>query len=67
MEKIKNTLTEKLKTISNDPDFILGVLSNAKDNEDRQSIIDYIDLGVNVTYENILLLSLKLGNERGTN
>lgn len=67
MEKIKNTLTEKLKTVSNDPDFILGVLSNAKDNEDRQSIIDYIDLGVNVTYENILLLSLKLGNERGTN
>lgn len=66
MEKIKNTLTEKLKTVSNDPDFILGVLSNAKDDEDRQSIIDFIDLGVNVTYENILLLSLKLGNERDT-
>lgn len=62
--EIKNKLIEKLKTVSEDKDFIVGVISNAKHNDDRVAIIEYIDEGKEVTYEQILLLSLWLCKER---
>jgi hypothetical protein len=62
--EIKSKLIEKLKTISEDNDFLVGVISNAKHNEDREIIIEYIDKGEEVSYEQILLLSVWLGRER---
>lgn len=62
--EIKNKLIEKLKTISEDKDFIVGVISNAKHNDDRKALIKYIDEGKEVTYEQLLLLSLWLNQER---
>ena len=62
--EIKNKLIEKLKTISEDKDFIVGVISNAKHNDDRKALIKYIDEGEEVTYEQLLLLSLWLNQER---
>lgn len=62
--EIKSKLIEKLKTISEDNDFLVGVVSNAKHNEDRETIIEYIDKGEEVSYEQILLLSVWLGRER---
>lgn len=62
--EIKSKLIEKLKTISEDNDFLVGVISNAKHNEDREAIIEYIDKGEEVSYEQILLLSVWLGRER---
>lgn len=62
--EIKNKLIEKLKTISEDKDFFVGVISNAKHNDDRKALIKYIDEGKEVTYEQLLLLSLWLNQER---
>ena len=62
--KIKTALVDKLKTVSTDNDFIVGVISNAKNDVDRKAIIEYIEKGEEVTYEQILLLSVWLGQER---
>ena len=62
--KIKSALIEKLKSVSTDNDFVVGVISNAKNDVDRRAIIEYIEKGENVSYEQILLLSVWLGQER---
>ena len=64
---IKSKLIEKLKTISEDKDFLVGVVSNAKHDDDRETIIEYIDKGENVSYEQLLLLSVYLGQKRKQN
>lgn len=63
-EKVKDELTEKLKTISDDKDFLDGVLVNAQHIDDRKAIIEYIDNGKDVSYESLLLLSVWLDKER---
>ena len=61
---IKQELIEKLKSISTDKEFILGVISNVTHDEDRIAIIEYIDKGEEVSYEQLLLLSVWLDQER---
>jgi len=58
--KVTLELIEKLKRFSHDPDYIIGVLSDSKYDEDRQLIIDYIDHGEDVSYENVILFSLSV-------
>ena len=57
-------LLNKLKAFHDDKDFVLGVLCNAPNDEDMQTIINYMDNGDDVTIENLILLSLELGNNR---
>ena len=57
-------LFNKLKAFHNDRDFVLGVMCNAPNDEDMQTIINYMDNGEDVTIENRILLSLELGNNR---
>lgn len=61
---IKRNLFDKLREFHHDKDFVGGVMSNTIHDDDRQTIIDYIDNGENVTVESIILLSLHLSNER---
>jgi hypothetical protein len=63
-QKVKEELISRLKTISEDEDFILTVLMCAKDMVDRKLIISYIDHTENVTYENMLWFALALHNLR---
>ena len=63
-KEMKRKLFDKLKEYHNDKDFVCGVVSNTRNDEDRQTIIDYIDNGENVSVETIILLSLHLKNER---
>lgn len=65
----KNTLTliEKLKTISEDRDFILGVLTYADNEEDRKTIADFIDNGEDVSYSTVSFLAFVLSKERENN
>ena len=57
-------LFNKLKAFHDDKDFVLGVLCNAPNDEDMKTIINYMDNGDDVTIENLILLSLELGNNR---
>ena len=61
---IKNELIEKLKTVSEDREFLLSVINLALHIEDRKAIINYLDTAEDVTYENVLLLALTLYEER---
>ncbi len=54
-------LIEKLKLYwDNDEEFIMGVLCNAKTEEEKQLVIDYIEQGEDVSFENIILFALDL-------
>ena len=57
---IKRKLFDVLKEFNPDKDFVGGVISYTKNDEDRQKIIDYIQKGDNVTVENVILLSIYL-------
>lgn len=65
--EVKKLLLEKLKTISEDREFLLSVINAAKHIEDRRTVIEFIDNGKDVTYENIILLSLTLYENREEN
>ena len=57
-------LMEKLKQFSSDNDFIIGVLLDVYDEDDKQALLDYIEDGKDVSYENVNLYALELGLER---
>ncbi|MGN0165365.1 MAG: hypothetical protein ACI39R_04220 [Lachnospiraceae bacterium] len=57
-------MVDKLLHVWNDVEFVLGVISYLKNDDERQAIIDYINTGEDVTAENITLLSLHVANER---
>lgn len=58
--RVKKELISKLQTISDDREFLLSVINTVRTVEDRKTVINYIDTGENVTYENVILLSLTL-------
>ena len=49
-----------LRNISNDPEFILSVITHARHEEDTQYMIDYISAGVDVDYSQLILQALYL-------
>ena len=59
-------LFEKLRAFYSNRDFILGVMCNAPHEDDMKTILEYIEKGKDVTRENLILLSLELGNKRDT-
>ena len=61
---IKRELFNKLNSFYHDKDFVLGVMSNAKHDDDRETILQFMENGEDVTVESIILLSLHLNNER---
>lgn len=62
--KIKDKLIEKLKTISDDREFLLSVINSARHIEDRKTVIYFIDNAENATYEDVILLALTLYEKR---
>lgn len=62
-KEIKQKLIEKLRNVSDDDNFIIGVISNSKRDDDRLSILEYIDKGEDVNREQLLLLSVWLDEQ----
>ena len=60
----RKKLLSLLEKLYDNNDFIIGIFSNVDNEEDRKTIIDYIEKGDDVTVENIILLSLYLDNKR---
>lgn len=63
-KEMKRKLFDKLKAFYSDKDFVVGVMSNVKHDDDRQAVIDYMENGEDVSIESIILLSLHLKNKR---
>ena len=59
-------LFEKLRSFYNNRYFVLGVMCNAPHEDDMKTILENIEKGKDVTRENLILLSLELGNKRDT-
>ena len=57
-------LFEKLRAFYNNRDFVLGIMCNAPHEDDMKTILEYIEIGKNVTRENLILFSLELGNKK---
>lgn len=55
---------QKLQGIWDDKDFIIGMLSFADNDEDRKTIIEFIDAGVDVDVETVSVLALELNDKR---
>lgn len=52
------------KYAENDDEFILGMLVTLKTDKERKKVIEYIDEGNDVSYENLILLSLEIKEQR---
>lgn len=59
MNNTDKELIRLLKTIFNNYDFILGVMSEVKSEEDKKDLINYIKSNPNITAEEISLISLE--------
>lgn len=64
LTKTGEQLVRKLKGIWNDYDFVVGVMSYLKTDEERQILIDGIDAGLLTTDEEIVLFALDIHQER---
>ena len=60
---IKEKLVAALKIVSEDPEFLLSVINHVKIDRDRLALVDYITAN-NPTYEDVLLLSIAIHDER---
>ena len=61
---LANILEQKLRSIFDDDEFVVGVRSFAFDDRDRQTVIDFITDEPNVTPSDICLLALDLHEAR---
>lgn len=63
----KNELSKKivseLTKISNDTEFIAGVLLDVENDDDKKALLEYIEAGKDVTYEQIILNALWLAQQ----
>ena len=56
-------LVEALKTVSEDPEFILGVLVFVEEEKDRQAMIEYILSDEKPTFEDIILTAMEIDDQ----
>ncbi len=61
---IKRKLFETLRDYYNNRDFILGVGSNVTCDEDRQTVIDFINQRNKPTPEEVIILTVELNQKR---
>jgi hypothetical protein len=61
--KYEKKLIKELKKINDDRDFILGILSFAGTEENFKICLDFINQGIDVTEQNLQMLSLDLDEE----
>ena len=67
MSKLTQTekkLVEKLRSLRNDKEYVLGVITNLEDDDERQFMLDYIDKNEDASPDDVLLLSLHIESER---
>lgn len=62
--ELSRALIFELEKISQDTEFIAGVLLDVKNDEDKISLLDYIKKGEDVNFEQIILNALWLSQQR---
>lgn len=64
MSKITSEFIRLIRTIWDDDEFVLGMLTFADNDDDRQTIIDFINAGEDVDIETVSVLALELDRRR---
>lgn len=57
-------LIEKLKQFSSEDDYVIGTLMDVETESDKKKLLDYIESGKDVSYENIILYAMELDMKR---
>ena len=60
IESIQKELVRKLRNVRDQDEFVIGVISNAKSEDNFKRILEFIEQGKEVTAPNLLMLSLDL-------
>ncbi len=64
MTETRKKLLEKLKEIYDDEDFLAGVISSARHDDDAKAVMEYIEGCEEADIENIILFALGLYLDR---
>ena len=65
--ELSRALVAELRKISEDKEFIAGVLLDVENNEDKKALLEYIKKGEDVNFEQIILNALWLSQRREEN
>ena len=65
MNKTKETLIEKLYSIWDNKDFVLGVISPLDEEFEMKQVLDYIEANEGITPSELLLVALSIDKDRG--
>ncbi len=57
-------IVKKLHEYSDNEEFIAGVLLDLKNDDDKITFLDYLNKGIDVNYEQIILNALYLSQQR---
>ena len=59
---IEETLVRKLFSVWKDKEFVLGIICNLSNDEERQMVIDAIDNNKNIRPEQLTALAINISN-----
>ena len=62
--ELSKKIVSELMKISEDKEFIAGVLLDVENDENKISLLEYIEKGEDVSFEQIILNALWLGQQR---
>lgn len=65
MNKTKEALIEKLYSIWDNRDFVLGVISPLDEEFEMKQVLNYIEANEDVTPSELLLVALSIDKDRG--
>ena len=65
--ELSRELVAKLKKVSDDIEFIGGVLLDVENDEDKKALLEYIRAGIDVDFSQIILNALWLYQQRAEN
>ena len=65
--KLNRELVIELKKVSDDIEFIAGVLLDVENDEDKKALLEYIRAGIDVDFSQIILTALWLYQLREEN
>lgn len=64
LTEVEKELVKKLRDIWNDKEFVIGVLSHLKDDQERSELIEFIGSNDDVTSEAVTLLAMDISQAR---
>lgn len=65
--KLSRELVDELKKVSDDMEFIVCVLLDVENDEDKKALLEYIRAGIDVDFSQIILTALWLYQQREEN